>query len=87
MRQITVVAEPFMVHTAETVDSPQLQSVLVVDISFVAQRQFPMVLTFQLIIEIPLRTYLVVDVPVMRAVQSLRCRRGEDIRAPTVAAR
>ena len=28
-----------------------------------------------------------VDVPVMRAVQSLRCCRGEDIRAPTVAAR
>ena len=28
-----------------------------------------------------------VDVPVMRAVQSLRCRRGEDIRAPTVEAR
>ena len=33
------------------------------------------------------RSYLLVDVPVMRVVQSLRCRRGEDIRAPTVAAR
>ena len=31
--------------------------------------------------------FLLVGVPVVRVVQILRCRRGEDIRAPTVAAR
>ena len=44
-----------------------------------------MVKTVQQIIGIRCRrSYLVVDVPVMRAVQSLRCRRGEDIRAFTL---
>ena len=43
-----------MVQTAETVDSPQLQSIQVVDISFVAQRQFPMVQTIQQTIELSL---------------------------------
>ena len=37
--------DQIMVQTAETVDSPQLQSIQVLDISFVAQRQFPMVQT------------------------------------------
>ena len=44
--------DPFMVQTAETVESPQLQSIQVVDISFVAQRQFPMVQTSQLNTEV-----------------------------------
>ena len=62
-----------MFQTAETVESPQLQSIQVVDISFVAQRQFLMVQTIQqIIVTFHCRSYLVVDVPVMRAVQSLR---------------
>ena len=46
--------DQIMVQTAETVESPQLQSIQVVDISFVAQRQFPLVQTIQLTIEISL---------------------------------
>ena len=60
----------------KTVVVPQLQFIAGVDISFVAQRQ-----------RFHCRSYLMVDVPVMRAVQSLRCCRGEDIRAPPAAAR
>ena len=37
----------------KTVESPQLQSIQIVDISFVAQRQFPMVQTSQLATEVP----------------------------------
>ena len=47
-----------------------------------------MVQTAQQIMEIPqLLLILVVDVPVVRVVQILRCCRGEDLGAPTVAAR
>ena len=45
--------DQFMVQTAETVESPQLQSMQVVDISFVAQMQFTMVQTSQLTTEVP----------------------------------
>ena len=45
-----------------------------------------MVQSIQQVMEIPRLPFVfVVDVPVVRAVQSLRCCRGEDIRAPTVA--
>ena len=37
--------------------------------------------------EIPQFVDMVADFPVVRVVQILRCRRPEDIRAPTVAAR
>ena len=45
----------FVVYVAvhKTAEIPQLQSVQVVDTSFVAQRQILMVQTIQLIIEIP----------------------------------
>ena len=42
-----------MVQTGETVESPQLQSIQVVDISFIAKRQFSMVQTSQLTTEVP----------------------------------
>ena len=45
--------DQIMVQTAETVVVPQLQSIQVVDIPFVPQRQFPMVQTIQQTTEIP----------------------------------
>ena len=45
-----------------------------------------MVLVVQNTVEIPQPVDTVVDYPVVRSVQILRCRCGEDIRAPTVAA-
>ena len=42
-----------MVQTADTVDPPQLQSFLVVDILFVPRRQIPMVQAIQQTTEIP----------------------------------
>ena len=60
----------------------------VVGIPFVPQKLIPMVQTAQQIKEIlQLLLILVVDVPVVRVVQVLRCCRGEDHGAPTVAAR
>ena len=56
-------------------------SSLVFDILFV-RSLIPMVQTIHC-----RRSNLVVDVPVMQTVHSLRCRRGEDIRALTVASR
>ena len=47
------VAKPEWSRLQKTADSPQLQSIQVVDISFVAQRQFPMVQTSQLTTEVP----------------------------------
>ena len=46
-----------------------------------------MVLVVQMTIEISQFVDTVADFPVVRGVQILRCRCGEDIRAPTVAAR
>ena len=45
--------DQIMVQTAETVESPQLQSIQVVDISFFAKRQFSMVQTSQLTTVVP----------------------------------
>ena len=56
-----------MVQTAETVDSPQLQSFQVVDTSFMAQRQFLMVQTVRRTIDIEQLLYTVIDVPVVRS--------------------
>ena len=50
----------------ETVESPQLQSFQVVDISFAAQRQSLMVQTVRRTIDIPQLLYMVIDVPVVR---------------------
>ena len=68
---------------------PVMQVVQVVDVPFVPQMLFPMVQSIQQFTEVPQLQYvfLVVDVPVVLVVQILRCRRGEDTRAPTVAAR
>ena len=52
------------VQTAQTVESPQLQSIQVVDISFAVQRQSLMVQTVRQIIDILQLLYKVVDVPV-----------------------
>ena len=60
----------------KTVDFPQLQSIKVVDISFVVHRPIPMVL---LTIETPqLRMDTVVDVPLLQVVQSFfpSCRQA-----------
>ena len=63
-------------------------SSLAVDFPFVPQKLIPMVQSAQQIMEIPqLLLILVVDVLVARVVQILRCCRGEDLGAPTVAAR
>ena len=53
MLRILVGMDQIMVQAAETVESPQLQYIQVVDISFFAQRQFPMVQTSQLTTEVP----------------------------------
>ena len=58
------------------VDSPQLQSVLVVDISFVAQRQSLMVQTVRQTINFLQLLYKVVDVPVCRSCR-FSCRGAE----------
>ena len=65
------------VQTAETVESPQLQSFQVVDISFAAQRQSLMVQTVRQTIDFLQLLYKVVDVPVVQVVQiSPSWRRG-----------
>ena len=46
-----------MVQTSETVESPQLQSIHVVDISFVAQRQFRMVQTVRRTFHFPVAAH------------------------------
>ena len=53
MLRILAGMDQFMVQAAETVVVPQLQSIQVVDIPFVPQRQFPMVQTIQQTTEIP----------------------------------
>ena len=58
-----------MVQTADTVDSAQLQSFQVVDTSFVAQRQFLMVQTVRLTIDIAQLLYTVIDVPIVQVEQ------------------
>ena len=60
-----------MVQTAETVESPQLQAIQVVDISFVAQWQFLMVHTVRRTIDIHQLLNTVADVPVVRSYRSL----------------
>ena len=50
----------------ETVESPQLQSFQVVDISFAAQRQSLMVQTVRRTTDIPQLLYTVIDVPVVQ---------------------
>ena len=61
---------------------------LAVDTLFVPQKLISVVQSAQQIMEIlQLLLILVVDVPVVRVVQVLRCLCGEDLGAPTVAAR
>ena len=63
-------------------------SSLAVDIPFVLQKVITMVQSAQQIMEIlQLLLILVVDVLVVRVMQVLRCCRGKDLGAPTVAAR
>ena len=77
-----------MVQTAETVESPQLQSIQDVDISFVAQRQFSMVRTSQLTTPVAVR-FQVVDAPVVQVVLAIpvvvndRCARLRLCRKPS----
>ena len=54
-----------MVRLQKTVESPQLQSFQVVDISFAAQRQSLMVQTVCLTIDVHQLLYKVVDIPVV----------------------
>ena len=58
-----------MVQTAETVESPQLQSIQVVDTSFVAKKQLLMVQTVRRTMDIPQLLYTVADVPVVQVLQ------------------
>ena len=60
-----------MFQTPETVESPQLQSIQVVDISFVAQRQFLMVQTVRRTTDILQLLNTAADVPVVRSYRSL----------------
>ena len=61
-------------------------SSLAVDILLVPQKLIPMVQSAQQIMEI-LQLLLILVVAVVRVMQVLRCCRGEDLGAPTVAAR
>ena len=68
-----------MFQTAETVESPQLQSFQVVDISFAAQRPSLMVQTVRRTIDIHQLPYTVIDVPVVQAEQVQTVRLTMDI--------
>ena len=63
-------------------------SFMVVDISFMVQRQISMVQSIQLIIVIPLSPFVFGGrCPCCAVVQVLTCKCGGDTRAPTAAAR
>ena len=73
MLSILAGMDQIMVQTAETVVVPQLQSIQVVDIPLVPQRQFPMVQTVQQTTEIPQMPFRVqvVDAPVVQVVLAI----------------
>ena len=74
-----------LVRLQKTVESPQLQSIQVVDFSFAAQRQSLMVQTLCQTMVIPQLLTRWSTSLLCRSREFHMCRRGEACRAPTVA--